>query len=165
MRLLGRFVAVGLLLCLCSCTTTTRYYIVRHAEKLDNSADPPLSAAGKQRAEKLADVLADKKIGGVFVSNMQRTRQTAEPSAKKFGVQPTVVPARDTNELIERLKMISGENVLVVRHSNELHLIVNALAPEMTISQVDESEYDNLFIVERQKTFGKTVTSLQRSKY
>lgn len=158
------FLGIGLLLFLCGCSTT-RYYVVRHAEKLDNSADPPLSAAGKERAERLAEQLADKQIGGIFVSNMQRTKQTAEPSAKKFGVVPTVVSARDTNELIERLKMVSGENVLVVRHSNELHLIVNALATDMTVSPVGEGEYDNLFIVERQKTLGKTVVSLQRLKY
>src|SRR5262245_57696954 len=149
---------------ICGCSTT-RYYIVRHAEKLDNSADPPLSAAGKARAERLAEQMADKHISGIFVSNFQRTKQTAEPTAKKFGLQPTVVPARDTSELIERLNLISGENVLVVRHSNELHLIVNALATEMTISPVGEGEYDNLFVVERQKTLGKTVTSLQRLKY
>jgi phosphohistidine phosphatase SixA len=159
-----RLVAIAMLAALSGCSTT-RYYIVRHAEKLDNSADPPLSAAGRDRAEKLGEQMADKKISGIFVSNLLRTKQTAGPTATRFNIEPTVVPARDTNELIERLKLISGEHVLVVRHSNELHLIVNALGDGMTSSPVGEGEYDNLFIVERQKTLGRTVVSLQRLKY
>ena len=50
------------LISLMSCTTT-KFYVVRHAEKETNtmSGDVPLSEAGRQRAEALKELLRDKK--------------------------------------------------------------------------------------------------------
>ena len=69
-------------LVLTSCTRT--YYIVRHAEKVvvnGNSSmmsnDPPLTEAGKERAEALKELLKTKKIGYIFSTNTIRTRSTA----------------------------------------------------------------------------------------
>jgi broad specificity phosphatase PhoE len=41
--------------------------------------DPPLTEAGKQRAEDLKKTLKGKKIGYIFSTNTIRTRSTAEP--------------------------------------------------------------------------------------
>jgi broad specificity phosphatase PhoE len=70
----------SLVLSLSSCYTS-KIYIVRHAERLDQSADTPLSAAGHQRAKDLAEKLGKENIDSIFVSNYQRTRQTAQPLA------------------------------------------------------------------------------------
>ena len=60
----------GLLFCVLLTSCSQSFYIVRHAEKeVANtgetmmSNDPPLSDAGKQRAEVLKEILREKKIG------------------------------------------------------------------------------------------------------
>lgn len=164
MRFALRRGALLLLLGLASCTTT-RVYVVRHAEKAGGSADPSLTPAGAGRAQQLAERLKDKHITRIFVSDFKRTQETAAPTAARFGIEPTVIPGRDTDRLIDELKQIRGENTLVVRHSNEIHVIVNALAPADKIKPIDETEYDNLFIVEQQEFFGRVNFKVRRERY
>lgn len=152
-----------LIFSLCSCSITS-YYIVRHAEKLNETTDPPLSEAGLARARILADTLRDKHIQLIYVSDRQRTAQTAEPTARLFSISPVVVPATETNKLIEELKAVNGKNVLVVRHSNELHLIVNALSPNDHIEPIQE-EYHLMFLVKRRIFLWQRSYSLQRLIY
>ena len=47
--------------------------VVRHAEKVDESADPALSAAGIARAEALALALKSMDVKAVYVTQYQRT--------------------------------------------------------------------------------------------
>ena len=54
--------------------------VVRHAEKVDESADPLLSAVGTARAEALAKALASLEVKGVYVTQYQRTELTAAAS-------------------------------------------------------------------------------------
>jgi phosphohistidine phosphatase SixA len=127
---------------------------VRHAEKLNDTADSPLSLDGKKRAKTLAKTLSNKKIKRIFVSDRLRTRQTAEPTAKLFDLEPIIIPEADTAQLIEQLKRVCCKNVLVVRHSPEVPLIVNALSPLDTIGSIG-NEFDNLFVVTERVFFGK----------
>ena len=127
--------------------------LVRHAERADAGtkpppgADPDLSAAGRARAESLATMLKDARIGQIFITEFKRTRQTAEPLAKMLGVEPAVVAQKDLRALIDRLQSTPG-NVLIVGHSNTVPEIVKALGIAEPIS-IDETEFDNLFIVVR----------------
>ena len=158
-----KFLILFFVLVLTSCSTT-HYYVVRHGEKVDNSDNSPLNEAGFRRAEALRDVLADKRIGVIFVSDKIRTRQTAIPIAEHFDLEPIVIPKPETDHLIADIKDIYGKSVLVVRHSEELDLIVNALSPSDTIEPIG-NEFDNLFVVRRQIYFWQTDTFLQRLKY
>ena len=54
-------------------------FLVRHAEKVDQSMDPDLSMEGYRRAGELARVLADAGIERIFSSDYVRTRETAGP--------------------------------------------------------------------------------------
>jgi len=47
-------------------------YLVRHADKVSEDTDAPLSDAGRRRAECLASTLADSHIGKIYVSDLQR---------------------------------------------------------------------------------------------
>ncbi len=163
MRTLRPVVFCLLSLCLASCSTTY-YYVVRHAEKLNSTDDSPLNAAGFQRAQILADTLSTKHINRIFVSDKQRTQQTAAPTATLFSVTPVIIPVTNTNQLITDLKAISGKNVLVVRHSNEIHLIVNALSPSDTIAPIPD-EFNNLFVVKRRVFLWQKDIDLRRLKY
>lgn len=74
--------------------------LIRHAESEANAAEvastvvpgPPLTAAGQAQAARLADQLAPNRYDGVYASEMLRTQQTAEPTAKALSEQVTVLP-------------------------------------------------------------------------
>lgn len=163
MRQIRHCVLLVLLLALTACSST-RYYVVRHAEKLNQTDDSPLNEAGFRRAEVLADRLSDKSIGRIFVSDKQRTQQTAVPTAALFNLEPIIVPKAETDQLIEQLKEVNGKNVLVVRHAEEIHLIVNALSPSDTIAPIPD-EFDNLFVISRRIFLFQTQIQLNRLKY
>ena len=57
----------------------TTLILVRHAEKVDDSRDPELSDMGKQRAEKLAQVLGSQSIDAIYSTDYIRTKDTCAP--------------------------------------------------------------------------------------
>lgn len=158
-----------LLFVLTSCQST--FYVVRHAEKVDNSANPPLSSLGTERAEDLKQLLADKGISAIYSTNFIRTQNTAKPLADAKGIITQIYkasPADSMRVFIEKLKQIKGKNVLVVGHSNTTKYVVNGLFERDTLrSDIPDNDFDNLYIVKRQffpvrkmrffaKTYGKT---------
>ncbi len=125
--------------------------IVRHAEKADNSNDPPLSAAGRARALAFAEALSDAHVDHVIVTHRQRTRLTADPLLEARGLQPEVVPfASDMTEHVrlvaEAVRRQSGKVVMVVGHSNTVPMLVHALGgPKMP--DLCDARYAALFAV------------------
>ena len=75
-------------------------FFVRHADKVSDDTDAPLSDAGHRRAECLANSLSDAHIQQIFVSDLQRTQQTAAPLAQKLHVKPTAVPLSTPDQLV-----------------------------------------------------------------
>lgn len=131
---------------------TRTVIVVRHAEKVDESKDPLLSAAGQTRAEALALALANARIDAVFTTQLQRTRLTAAPLAKSRGLTPIVVDA--TADAKAHAKAVAaavlarpaGEAILVVGHSNTVPAIVAALGGPEGLSICD-NEYTSLFVL------------------
>ena len=122
-------------------------YIVRHAEKLDSSADTALSPAGAVRADALAHVLAEIEVDGVFATNFQRTQQTAAPSASSAGL--TIETYGGVSELVSEINANRrGDTLLVVGHSNTIGEIVELLGGPTTPSLADH-QYDRLYLVQR----------------
>ena len=124
--------------------------IVRHAEKVDNSKDSDLSPVGQARAERLAQLLKDAKIAGIFVTELKRTQETAAPVSKLAGVVATIVPAKDYGALIARLRQVEG-SALVVGHGNTIPDIIKALGIETPV-QIADDDYTDLFVVTLQAT-------------
>ena len=128
-------------------------FVVRHAERADAgtssgsmmASDPELSPAGHARAKALAGVLKDANITAIFTTEFKRTQQTAEPLARLLGIQSTPIGSRDQQKLLEAIKDVKG-NVLVVGHSNTVPAVIKALGVSTAV-ELDDSEYDNLFIV------------------
>lgn len=121
-------------------------FLVRHAERLDDSKDSPLSSAGRARAERLAQMLRDARITAIYVTEFQRTAQTAQPLADLLALPLIKTPAGDPAALVTRLRA-SGTHAraLVVSHSDRLPILLNDLAAaNVTIAA---AEYDNLFVV------------------
>ena len=139
------FSIVSTIILFCSCTTTY-YYVVRHAERLDNSANSPLSAAGLARAQVLRDSLSSKNISFVFASTFRRTQQTAQPTATPKGLPLLIYNPDTTVGLITRLKKINGKSALVTGHSDNVPAIVLGLSNQ-SVPPIASNDFDNLYII------------------
>ena len=158
----SRLATLGALLSLASPVLAQKaIVVVRHAEKVDESTDPLLSAAGMARAESLAKALRSLDIKGVYVTQFQRTALTAAPLLNALGLKAGVVKGDATPELVERMKKEHPNDVvLAVGHSNTVPMILSALGhPE--IVKLGSDEYDNLFVVVPQPSGPPTVLRLR----
>jgi broad specificity phosphatase PhoE len=127
----------------------TTVILVRHAEKNiePNNPDPDLSPAGQARAAELARVLGSTPIDAIYATNFKRTQQTVKPLADKLGLVPSVIDAKSTTDLVNRIVSANrGQTVLVSGHSNTVPGIVNALGGGSS-PDIPDNEYDNMFVV------------------
>lgn len=76
-----------------------RLVFVRHAEpdeafrdRVYGRLDPPLSPAGRARAEALAATLAREPVAVLYTSPQLRAQETAAPLARLLGLEPVVEP-------------------------------------------------------------------------
>jgi probable phosphoglycerate mutase len=76
----------------------TTVLLVRHGESApahpdrpfplrDGHGDPPLDPVGERQAELLAERLAPERVDAIYVTSLQRTRQTAAPLAVRLGLE------------------------------------------------------------------------------
>lgn len=121
-------------------------FLVRHAEKADSSADPPLTEAGHERAQRLARILRDAGIEHVHSSDYIRTRDTAAPLATHAGLAVASYDPGDLPAMAERLKAAGGRH-LVVGHSNTTPPLVGLLGGEPGADIEEKHEYDRLYVV------------------
>ena len=75
------YVFVFMLLTLGAFGQTTTIYLIRHAEKVDNSKNPDLSKVGLERAEHWKTILSQVPLKAVYSTDFLRTVQTATPTA------------------------------------------------------------------------------------
>src|SRR5438105_11993732 len=102
--------------------------LVRHAEKVSNASDAGLSEIGKERAQKLARLLADAGVTAIYTSEVDRTKQTAAPLAKLLKLTPVIIPAKETSALLNKLRAAPDNAViLIVGHSNTIPAITEQL--------------------------------------
>ncbi|MBZ5583805.1 MAG: histidine phosphatase family protein [Acidobacteriia bacterium] len=122
--------------------------LVRHAERAGGmSADVGISEAGRCRAELLAKMLADAGVNRIYTSEAARTQQTAEPLAKKLKILPEIVPSKDIDGLVSRLRTGAPDGAaLVIGHSNTLPEIIRQMGGG-SVTPIGDGEYDRLFIV------------------
>jgi broad specificity phosphatase PhoE len=143
----GRLIIIAaiLLFTLSTAAASPIIFVVRHAEKAADGNDPDLSAAGQQRAEGLARILKDAEITAIFTTEFKRTQETAAPTAKELHVSPTVIPADQIFALVEKLRGLKG-NGLVVGHGNTIPDLVKALGIATPVN-VPENDYSELFFI------------------
>lgn len=138
----------------------TTVYLVRHAEKAAApAADPPLLEAGNIRAKELARKLGKAGIKAIYTSQYLRTKQTAEPLAKQLGIASTEISVKMTttnpreispqylSEMVERVSSGADGNVLIVGHNNTVPAIIKALGGDIIVPTIDETVFDDLFVV------------------
>lgn len=148
-------------------TAQRAVFLVRHAEKQDSTADPPLSAKGRKQADALALRLKDAGVSAIYTSQFARTKQTAKPlgdrlSAAGIAVKeesiplpPALMAAPDNPaRLDDYAKSIAGhmrdhhadDVILIVGHDNTVPAIIKALGHKTPIV-IAPSEFDRLFLV------------------
>jgi broad specificity phosphatase PhoE len=147
--------------------TTTTVVVVRHAEKeLVTIANPPLSAAGERRAERLAQMFGDVKgvgqLDAIYVTDTKRSQQTAAPLAARLGMKSVEIPGADVDAVVKKvLGDHRGGRTLVVGHSNTVPAIVRKLSGT-SVADIPDDQYDNLYVV-TVPSFGRS--SVLRLKY
>ena len=138
---------------------TTVVFVVRHAENETGvDPDPGLSVDGRERAARLAKMLLQARdnepvgsrprrgLDAIFVSELRRTEQTAEPLATAMGLSSNVITSATWASLAGKIKREHrGEYVLAVGHANTVPLLVEALSGEKV--SLRDDEYDAMFIV------------------
>ena len=141
----------------------TTVLLVRHSEKLTTPADDPvLSPQGTVRAQLLVRMFENSGLNAIYTSQFTRTKLTAEPLAKRFGIPLETVDAKTTNKLVESiLSKHSGGTVLVVGHSNTLPEIIEALGAGK-IQEIDDLDYDNIYVV---TVSGNGIAKVVRMKF
>jgi len=133
---------------------TTTIYLIRHAEKADNSADPGLSEAGKERVQKWVSYFKGKDVEYNYYTPAKRSLDTAIPIATALEFVPNITTNRQfeiyegsnisLKEIAEKHK---GKNMLVVGHSNTIPMIINTMLGKNTYKDIPEDEYGNLYII------------------
>lgn len=138
-------------------------YIVRHAEKLDNTQASPLTDAGRERAHVLAHLLRDAKIKAIYVtSNAARTAETAKPLAALLNMTPLGTPNGDAATIAQKIKQNNaGDVVLVVGHTNTIPALIAQFDPSLSAA-IAEDEFDRLYIL---VPTGPNQASLARLRY
>ena len=128
---------------------TRTVYLVRHAEKCTEPADDPaLTPYGQERAWSLARVLKDVPVEAIYSTPLRRTLDTVEPLAAAIGISVTETPIREgfMEALADSILASRHARILVSGHSNTTARMANLLAGT-DFPDLDESEYDRLFVV------------------
>lgn len=145
----------------------TTIIVVRHSEKVDDSHDPPLSAAGEARALALVEVLEDSPPDAIYASQYRRTQDTVAPAARRFGLEIRVDPVEPPIEEWARrfaahlVAEHTGRTVLVAGHSNTVPALAAALCG-CAVEPIDDSVYDQIYVVTRA---GSDRAALQLTRY
>ena len=125
----------------------TKIYLVRHAEK-DDGEDPDLTDAGRERATRLSQLLAEENILAVYSTNFRRTRQTATPTADLHGLPVSTYDPGQLERLAKRIEdSHRGGAVLVVGHSNTTPELATMLSGGQRFDAISEDDYGNLLVI------------------
>ena len=132
-----------------NCQSTT-FVLFRHAETVEvegNNDDPELSKSGKERAKRLANHFEPASISAIYSTSTQRTTSTVEPIASLKELEIKNYDPFNFEVADQILKNNKGGVVLIAAHSNTAPSFVNYLIGENRYEQLNEDEYDNIFIV------------------
>jgi phosphohistidine phosphatase SixA len=143
--------ALAVILAWPACAAPALVILVRHAEKeAVPEDDPPLSAAGRERAKELAQVVGVLSsaipIRAVFASEVRRTQQTAAPVAQSFHIAVTVVAADAQSDLVKRVLAVKGGTVIIVGHSNRVPELIRAMGGPAGVT-IGDDEFNHLYVL------------------
>ncbi len=129
--------------------------LLRHAEKDltdKNKSNPELSAAGKERSEKLVETVRKYKPDLIYSTNYKRTRATVLPLAEtidaRYRIPIRVYDFDRLEEFADELLKSNARTIVVVGHNNTTPELANLLVKAEKYKARGENEYDKIWIVE-----------------
>lgn len=143
----------------------TMVYIIRHAEKVDESSNADLSEKGLERAKMLKWMLRDVKFDEIYSTNVPRTKNTVASIAKSRGLK-IIDYSPGHMELSKRIRKKSQAlTILVSGHSNTIPRLLAELGTP--IKEKILKGFDDLFVVIINRDENNTVidTILHRLHY
>jgi broad specificity phosphatase PhoE len=147
--------ALSIILLLCvsfaAAQGTKTIILVRHAERADTgmtaSNDPELSAAGRDRAERLVKRVGKFRPGAFYSTDFRRTRETVEPLAKKRGKTVQIYDPAKPQDMINAINSSKTKRFVIVGHSNTIPGLANLLTGKDLFKNLQESEYSVIWII------------------
>jgi len=133
---------------------TTTIMFVRHADTDVAMAtdDPPLNARGRQRAEWLAEFLADvdvvASVDAIYASDQRRTQETAAPIAARLNLPVSIEDHANVVRFMHRvLRDHKGEITLIVSHADAIAPLIDELHGSKRLPPFGPDDFDELYIV------------------
>lgn len=130
--------------------------LLRHAEK-DTSpgadrSDPDLTAAGRERAERLIETVQKYKPDLIYTTPFRRTKLTVLPLAEKsdarYRIPIRVYDFNKLEELAGELLKTNARAVVVVGHNDTTPELANLLVRQDKYKELADDEYDKIWIIE-----------------
>jgi hypothetical protein len=134
---------------------TTTIIFVRHAD-VDASApldsDPSLNARGRQRAELLADFLADVNVGSgvdaIYATSAKRTQETAAPLATRLGQKLNIDDPYQVERLVRRIfRDRKGKITLIVADADVIPPLIAELHGKHPLPAFGPGDYSEIYVV------------------
>ncbi|MDI5950450.1 phosphoglycerate mutase family protein [Flavobacterium sp. LB2P84] len=126
--------------------STTTYYFIRHAEKVDNSQNPDLSEIGLERANLWSKIFSEVGFDEIYSTDYKRTTQTASPTATAKKIKIKLYNPK-TTAIDSFKKETLGKKVLIVGHSNTTPNFVNQIINQKKYADIEDTTFGNLYIV------------------
>ena len=125
--------------------------LVRHAEKetaeMVDANDPPLTAAGKERAERLVKKIGKYRPGAFYSTNYKRTRDTVAPLAKKRNKTVEIYDPAKPQDLINSIKASKTKRFVIVGHSNTIPPLANLITGKDLFKNLQDPEYSVIWLI------------------
>jgi 2,3-bisphosphoglycerate-dependent phosphoglycerate mutase len=149
-----QFLVIALVLLLAGQATAQKrktIILIRHAEKdtseFTDQMNPSLSAAGKERSERLVKRIGKFRPGAIYSTDYKRTRETVEPLAKKRGKPIQIYDASKPRDLIDAIMKSEIKRFVIVGHSNTIPPLANLLTGKELFKNLEDAEHSVIWII------------------
>lgn len=123
------------------CTTLI---LVRHAEKRNETDTTTLTAAGYERADRLARLLSNTQLDAIYTTPFIRMQLTAAPTAAAKQLPIQDYQPHKMDEIERMVQQHTGKVILVIGHGNTIPSIINQFCGT-TLPNLEG--YNDLFIL------------------
>lgn len=136
--------------------------VLRHAEKVDETANSGLTDAGTERAETFAHVARKAGVQAIFHTQFPRTRLTVGPLANALGITTEEYQKDDVAGVVSRVRSDHrGQTVVVAGHSDTVPALVDGFLGRAANVSIGAGDFDNLFVVVRPRCGRARLVHLQ----